>query len=248
MVQTCTYEERKETDVSVNEAGKKAVEMFYQIKTGKYQADKINEFYNEMGVEGYDQWAKVVNFTEPYEIIKQVHASQEEECIQAPKDAKILDVGAGTGIIGRNLAKEGYTNMDALEASEDFQSALQSLGAYKEVHRLFMGQGVDVYPDYLKNQYDVVTASGVFMPDHMPKEGMDDIHASLKKGGYFVTAMRGTLYVNGEAQGYKDKIDELIAQGKFKLVREKRFMRGTSDGTGLYARMESCLVVLQKID
>ena len=86
------------------------------------------------------------------------------------------------------------------------------------------------------------------MPDHMPKEGMDDIHASLKTGGHFVTAMRGTLYVNGEDLGYKDKIDELIAQGKFKLVREKRFMRGTSDGTGLYARMESCLVVLQKID
>jgi len=161
-----------------------------------------------------------------------------------PKDAKILDVGAGTGIVGKNLSKEGYTNMDALDASEEFQRNLQSLGVYQEVHGLFMGQGVSEYPNYLKNQYDVVTASGVFMPDHMPKDAMDDIHASLKTGGYFVTAMRGTLYVNGESQGYKDKIDELIASGKFKLKREKRFMRGTTDGTGLYARMESCLVVL----
>ena len=199
MVQTATFEERKETDIITDVAGKKAVEMFYEIKTGKYQAEKINDFYNEMGIDGYDQWARVVNFTEPYEIIKQVHAPQEEECLEMPKDAKILDVGAGTGVVGKNLSREGYTNMDALDASEEFQRNLQSLGVYQEVHGLFMGQGVSEYPNYLKNQYDVVTASGVFMPDHMPKDAMDDIHASLKTGGYFVTAMRGTLYVNGES-------------------------------------------------
>ena len=86
MVQTA-FEERKETDIQVNDAGKKAVEMFYDIKTGKYHAEKINEFYNEMGSDGYDQWAKVVNFTEPYEIIKQVHTSEEEGGLGLPKDA-----------------------------------------------------------------------------------------------------------------------------------------------------------------
>ena len=55
--------------------------MMYDLKTNKYHAEKINEFYNEMGVDGYDQWAKVCNFTEPYEIIKQVHGPQEEECL-----------------------------------------------------------------------------------------------------------------------------------------------------------------------
>lgn len=45
------------------------------------------------------------------------------------------------------------------------------------------------------------------MPDHMPAVAMDDIHASLKTGGYFVTAMRGTLYVDGQEEGYKDKLD-----------------------------------------
>jgi len=44
----------------------------------------------------------------------------------------------------------------------------------------------------------VITASGTFMPGHMPKDAMDDIHAALKTGGYFVTAMRGMLYVDGE--------------------------------------------------
>lgn len=108
--------------------------------------------------------------------------------------------------------------------------------------------GVKVYPDELKNTFDAVCASGVFMPDHMPAQAMDDIHASLKRGGYFITAMRGTLYVNGEAEGYKDKLDELVADGKLAIVKEKNFMRGTTDGTGLYARMQSVLIVAQRID
>ena len=113
---------------------------------------------------------------------------------------------------------------------------------------MFLGQGVDMYPEALKNRFDVVTASGVFMPDHMPAVAMDDIHASLKTGGYFVTAMRKSLYVNGEEEGYKDKLDELVADGKLEVVKEKKFMRGTVDGTGLYARMESVLVVTRRID
>ena len=88
--------------------------------------------------------------------------------------------------------------MQALDASEDFQKALAGLGVYNEVHRMFLGCGLDVFPDQLKNRYDVVTASGTFMPDHMPSRAMEDIHAALKIGGYFVTAMRGHLYVNGE--------------------------------------------------
>ena len=123
-----------------------------------------------------------------------------------------------------------------------------SLGVYQETYKVFFGLGVSVYPDHLKRQFDVVTASGVFLPKHIPKEGMDDVHASLKTGGYFVTAMRSYLYVNGETEGYKDKIDELIAEGKFKLVRTKKFMRGAVDGSGLFGRMESTLVVLQRTD
>ena len=192
------FEERKETDIQTSDAGKHAVQMFYDIKSGKYQQDKINEFYNEMGSTGYDEWAKVVNFTEPFEIIKQVHQAEEEEAIELEKDATLLDVGAGTGVIGKGLYEQGYTKMDALDASEEFQQNLMKLGIYNQVYQRFLGNGVDQYPAELKKKYDCVTASGVFMPNHMPKEAMDDIHATLKTGGYFITAMRGSLYLNGE--------------------------------------------------
>ena len=62
---TVVFEERKESDTETTEEGRKAVQMLYDLNAGMYTADKINEFYNEMGSKGYDEWAKVVNFTEP---------------------------------------------------------------------------------------------------------------------------------------------------------------------------------------
>ena len=232
----------------MSQVGKRAVDMLYDLKSDKYQANTINELYNKMGGEGYDEWARVVNFTEPYEIAKQVYQSEQEEAIDMPRDSAILDVGAGTGIIGKCLTKQGYTNMQALDASEEFQKSLCELGAYQDVHQQYLGYGVDNLPAHLKGRFDCVTASGVFLLKHMPKEAMDDIHATLKSGGYFITAMRSYLYANGEECGYKDKIDELIEAGKFELVRTKRFMRGTKEGSGLFGLMESILVVLRRID
>ena len=113
------------------------------------------------------------------------------------------------------LTKEGYRNIVGADASEKFVEHAMSKGWYNECDTLFFGNGVDVFPAKFKNRFDCCCASGVLMPNHMPPTALDDIHCSLKIGGYFVTAMRSYLYVEGEENGYKDKIDELIKDGKF---------------------------------
>lgn len=69
-----------------------------------------------MGSEGYDEWAKVVNFTEPFEIIRQVDKMAQDNLVS--KDGEQLDIGAGTGVIGRELGKLGFSNLFALDATE----------------------------------------------------------------------------------------------------------------------------------
>ena len=49
------------------------------------------------------------------------------------KDSKLLDVGAGTGIIARQLKQKGFSDLHALDASEAFVSDLISEGNYKTV-------------------------------------------------------------------------------------------------------------------
>ena len=115
------------------------------------------------------------------------------------------------------LHAQGYVNIDGADASEKSVEYAKSKGWYTNCDAFFFGNGVDAFPDKFKGKFDCCTASGVWMPNHMPTSAMDDMHCSLKIGGYLVTAMRSYLYVDGEKHGYKDKMDELIREGKFRL-------------------------------
>ena len=62
---------------------------------------------------------------------------------------------------------------------------------------MYLGLGLDKYPDDLKGKFDLVTAGGVFLTGHIPNIGFEDVHASLKTNGYFVTGLRTSYWVNG---------------------------------------------------
>ena len=66
-------------------------------------------------------------------------------------------------------------------------------------------------------------ASGVFLKGHMTASSIDDCHAALKLGGFFVTAMRAIYWNQGNSEGYREKLDELVACQKFELIRTDEF-------------------------
>jgi hypothetical protein len=131
--------------------------------------------------------------------------------------------------------------------STNFLDAVRERGFYTEHHNFFLGRGAQEFPVGMKNLYDVVTAGGVWMPGHMPNVAMDDVHACLKIGGVLITAMRMSMWQDGVEEGYKEKFTSDIASGKFELVKEETFFRGTEGGTGLFAKQLSILMVLKKI-
>ena len=118
---------------------------------------------------------------------------------------------------------------------------------YKESREVWLGNGSDKFPADLKNRFDVVTASGVFLKGHMPAPAMDDCHAALKVNGFFVTALRSYYYEEGREEGYKEKLNELLEAGKFELVNTYTFMRGVPGEKDLFAPQESRLLCLKKI-
>ena len=98
---------------------------------------KIGEYYGNIGPELYDQFMEHINFNaEPYNIAPAI-----EEILKLPKDAKILDVGCGTGLIGKLITKQGYNNIYGVDATEKFIEAARTTGIYKENECLYMGAG-----------------------------------------------------------------------------------------------------------
>lgn len=96
------------------------------------------------------------------------------------KDVTILDIGAGTGIIGKILHNNGYRNIDALDANETMLEELRQKNCYRNV---FNSQ---VTPDtklpFEKQTYDVVILAGVFCPGHIQVKSLEQIIPIVKSG------------------------------------------------------------------
>ena len=225
------------------EEGRHVIDQFYNNLP---EQKDVAQWYAGFTPEGYNEWARVVNFTEPQHIIDQCTKSTEEGGMGVSRDAICMDIGSGTGIIGQAMQNAGFTNLEALDVSTNFLDAVRERGFYKEHHNFFLGKGVDQFPADLKNRFDVITASGVWMPGHMPNVALDDVHAALKMGGILVTAMRNTMWTDGVEEGYKEKFESMIASGKFEVLKHENFWRGTEGGTGLFAKQQSTLLVLAK--
>ena len=165
-----------------------------------------------------------------------------------PATTEILDVGAGTGTVGKFLAKRGYSGIVGIDAAPNLLAKLKGVEAYKESRCMFIGMGLDKFPAELKNRFDVVTAAGVWLEGHIPASGLDDAFAALKVGGYLVSATRSYIWVKGEKGGYKDLIDKYIDEGKMELIHTETWTQGVKGlHEGPWAEVVSIAFVIRKI-
>lgn len=216
------------------EIHEKAKEMVYKINSHYETVEKTADLYKSDYVEIYDEVMRILNYNEPYVIRDVVSGPKEEGMLEIPRDAKVLDIGCGTGRMGRLLSADGFKDIQGIDGSPNMLKYADESGVYSKTETVWLGQGVDKFPEHLKEAFDLVISAGIWMISHVPKEGMRDAHAAVKVGGYFVTAMRASYWVNGEACGYKDMMDRLISEGKFAMVNQIKFMRGVEGSIELY--------------
>ena len=196
--------------------------------------------------DAYEALVKEVKFTQPEEISSVCGPGKPADL--DPATAECLDYGAGTGLTGLKLKEKGFQNITGIDGSESLLEKLNQCGAYKASRCLWLGVGADKYPDDLKGKFDLVTATGVFLKGHVPALGYEDVYATLKTGGYLVAGTRSMYWKDGEAEGFKDKVDAMIAEGKFKKVHEHEYTHGVEGAPedSFQRQMQTTCYVLQK--
>ena len=103
-------------------------------------------------------------------------------------------------------------------------------------------------PEEYREKYDVVLGSGVYMKGHFPNAAFDDIYTALKPGGLHVFGIREIYWTMGEEMGYRDKVQQMIDEGKWELVCTDSFWRGVdSTEDELYSKQQGFVIVLKKI-
>jgi len=127
------------------------------------------------------------------------------------KEVRILDAGAGTGLVGKLLARQGYNNLVAMDLSVSMLEEARKKNAYQEFHQMVMGESLD----YATDSFDAVISIGVLTVGHAPASSFDELIRVTKPGGYIVFSLRPDVY---RESGFKEKQDALESEGKWKLA------------------------------
>jgi len=193
----------------------------------KYQAPtRVSELTvdvtNEQISKLYDDWADTYDkeliddhkYSAPQTVVDIFNNRANK--LNMPKDMKILDAGAGTGLVSIVLRKMGYSNIDGLDASQKMLDEAKKKNLYTNYIHAFMG------PDPLpvKNDcYDAIVCVGTFTMGHVAGNGMPGLIEITKKGGLICFTIRnGVLY--DKSYKFIETMEELVKEEKWKLLHQ----------------------------
>ncbi len=167
---------------------------------------------NEELAQRYDEWAKDydADLAQDFEWLGPQKAC-EVFANYVPHDARILDAGAGTGLVGQMLSQDKYSDLVAMDLSAGMLEEARKKGAYREFHQMVMGQRLDFATD----SFDAVVSVGVLTVGHAPPDSLDELIRVTKPGGHVVFSLRPDVY---EEAGFKEKQAQLEQSGDWKLV------------------------------
>lgn len=125
--------------------------------------------------------------------------------------SKILDAGAGTGLVGEIMAPLGYRDLHAMDLSLGMLEEARRKGLYQDFRQMTLGEELG----YDTDSFDAVISVGVFTTGHAPPHAFDELARITKPGGHIVFSLRVDLY---EEAGFKEYQAGMEGSGKWKLA------------------------------
>lgn len=129
-----------------------------------------------------------------------------------PKSARILDAGAGTGMVGQVLYQQGYRNLVAIDISPEMLNKARQKNVYTDLFQQVLGESLD----FSSNFFDAITSVGVFTYNHAPSNAFDELIRITKPEGYIIFTMRPDFYES--SQEFQAKITELESSGQWQFI------------------------------
>ena len=150
----------------------------YKLKTTK----EVMKYYDGWG-DKYDQEMVDWNYTGPKETV-------EVFIKYAPnKKIRIYDAGCGTGLVGIELKKYDYLNIDGADLSEKLLDLVPK-GYYKNLEQTDLNKPIKVAND----QYDAVMCVGTFTFGHVKPHALNEFIRITKNKGLICFTINEGIY------------------------------------------------------
>lgn len=166
---------------------KKGLKDAYSLKTPQ---DSINLYRDWASTYDID-FAKENGYQSPFLIAKYF------EKYSYIEDTPILDVGAGTGLIGECMKLISEQKIDAIDISPEMLETAKSKQCYSKIIEADLTRKLSIENNY----YGAIVSAGTFTYGHIGPNALDELVRITKPNGLFIITIHSKLFK-------KDKFDK----------------------------------------
>ncbi|NET58682.1 MAG: methyltransferase domain-containing protein [Symploca sp. SIO2E6] len=197
-----------------------AGELGWSFFLGEKVSDRLSWIYETKDTQQledkYDAWSRIYDteLDQPYRIspIRSAHALAK---VLPNKDARILDAGAGTGMVGEALAELAYTNLTAIDLSEQMLEVAREKQVYQTLYQDNLEAPVNCSTP---SSFDAIMSVGVFTFGHAQPKALHNLDTLLVSGGYFVLTVRMDYHDNNQT------LQEVLENLPWILIHQEKFI------------------------
>ena len=173
----------------------------YKLKT----TDEVMKYYDEWGKKNkYDKDMEDWNYTGPKETSKIFNK------YSSNKDIKIYDAGCGTGLVGVELKKYGFSNFYGADLSQKLLDLVPK-GLYQTLDKVDLNKSINKND----NSYDAVMCVGTFTFGHVKPQALDEFIRITKNKGLICFTINEGIH---KEYGFDKKIKQLKNDNLWKEV------------------------------
>ena len=173
----------------------------YKLKT----TDEVMKYYDEWGKKNkYDKDMEEWNYTGPKETSKIFNK------YSSNKDIKIYDAGCGTGLVGVELKKYGFSNFYGADLSQKLLDLVPK-GLYQTLDKVDLNKSINKND----NSYDAVMCVGTFTFGHVKPQALDEFIRITKNKGLICFTINEGIH---KEYGFDKKIKQLNNDNLWKEV------------------------------
>jgi len=161
----------------------------------------------------YDEWTKKNKYDQ--DMIDWKYSGPQETVdiflkYNNKKNIKILDAGCGTGLVGIELKKKGFDNIDGANFSKAMLELIPK-NVYKNLFKIDLNDKLSIN----NNTYDAITCVGTFTFGHVNPPCLEEMIRICKKGSKICFTVNEGIY---EKYGFDKKIKELEDKKCWKIL------------------------------
>jgi len=168
-------------------------------------ADVTGKDVSINSAEHYDKWAESYDhdLIENYGYCAPRIAAQVSAEEMNDRQASVVDIGCGTGLVGLELAGHGFATIDGVDISSGMLARAEATGIY----RTLLLQDAEGDSVIAEGSYDGVISVGTFGIGQLSRAGAPPLVAMVKPGGLVVIFMNAEPYLLDDYEPYLRAMD-----------------------------------------